>query len=71
VSKLLLMASMWVMILLPLRAARSRDALQGFKVAVTGILAFNLLWALVVLALFISRLDDPQSLLPPPDELQP
>jgi hypothetical protein len=71
VSKLLLMASMWVMILLPLRAARSRDALKGLQVAVTGSLAFNVLWAIVVLAIFLSRLDDPQSLLPPPDELDP
>ena len=67
-SKLLLMASMWVMILLPLRASRSKNALQGFKAAVTGSLAFNLVWAIVLLALFLSRVDDPQSLLPPQDE---
>ena len=67
-SKLLMMASMWVMILLPLRASRSRDALKGFKVAVTGSLAFNVLWAIVLLAIFMSGLDDPQSLLPPKDE---
>jgi hypothetical protein len=66
VSKLLLMASMWVMILLPLRAARSKDALLGFKATVTGSVLFNLVWAAVLMALFLSRLGDPQSLLPPP-----
>ena len=70
-SKLLLMASMWAMILLPLRAARARDALSGFKLAVGAAFAFNLLWAIVLLAIFVSRLDDPQSLLPPPQELEP
>lgn len=64
-SKLLLMASMWVMILLPLRASRSKDALRGFKAAFVGSLAFNLVWAAVLLALFLSRVGDPQSLLPP------
>ena len=63
-----MMASMWVMILLPLRASRSKNTLQGFKAAVTGSLAFNLVWAIVLLAIFMSGLDEPQSLLPPTDE---
>ncbi len=67
-SKLLMMASMWVMILLPLRASKSKNALEGFKGAVFGSLAFNLVWAVVLLAIFMSGLDDPQSLLPPKDE---
>ncbi|MBK7858949.1 MAG: hypothetical protein IPJ65_10095 [Archangiaceae bacterium] len=67
-SKLILMASMWVMILLPLRASKSKDALKGFKAAFTGSLVFNLVWAAVLLALFLSRVDDPQSLLPPQTE---
>lgn len=67
-SKLLMMASMWVMILLPLRASRSPNALKGFLAAVSGSLAFNLVWAIVLLAIFMSGLDDPQSLLPPTDE---
>ena len=63
-----MMASMWVMILLPLRASKSKNALEGFKAVLTGSLAFNLLWAIVLLAIFMSGLDDPQSLLPPNDE---
>jgi hypothetical protein len=65
-NKLLMMASMWVMIIVPLRASRSADALNGFKTAVTGSLLFNLLWAAVLLAVFLSRSSDPQSLLPEP-----
>ena len=67
-SKLLLMASMWVMILLPLRASKSKYALLGFKAAVAGSLVFNLVWAAVLLAIFLSRVGDPQSLLPPQAE---
>lgn len=67
-SKLLLMASMWVMILLPLRASRAKNALQGFKAAMTFAVAFNVVWAIVLLAIFLSRVDDPQSLLPLADE---
>ncbi len=69
-SKLLLMASMWVIILVPLIASRSKDALKGFKEAVTISLAFNLVWTLVLLALFVSRVDEPQSLLPQTNELE-
>jgi len=68
VSKLLLMASMWVMILWPLRASRSADALKGFKAAVAGSLVFNLIWAVVLLAIFASRVGDPNSLFPPQTE---
>ena len=70
VSKLLLMASMWVIILVPLIASRKRDALKGFKEAVAVSLAFNLVWSIVLLALFASRVDEPQSLLPETTELE-
>jgi len=69
-SKLLMMASLWVIILVPLIASRSRDALKGFKEAVMFSLAFNLVWAVLLLALFASRLDEPQTLLPETNELE-
>ncbi|MBL8954047.1 MAG: hypothetical protein JNK82_24940 [Myxococcaceae bacterium] len=70
VSKLLLMASMWVIILVPLLASRKRDALKGFKGAFAISLTFNLVWTIVLLALFSSRVDEPQTLLPETTELE-
>jgi hypothetical protein len=64
VSKLLLMASMVVLVVLPLRASRAADAVTGLRVTLTGSLLFNLAWAVVLLSWFLFQLDDPQSLLP-------
>jgi len=52
-SKLLLMASMAAMIIIPLRAARFANAKAGLNRAVRGTLAFNIAWAVVVLSIFI------------------
>ena len=65
-----MMASLWVIILVPLIVSRSRDALEGFKKAVLLSLAINLVWAVVLLAIFSSRVDEPQTLLPETNELE-
>jgi hypothetical protein len=52
-SKALLMASMAAMIIIPLRAARLKNPLAGLRRAMTGALAFNLIWAVVVLSIFL------------------
>ena len=56
-SKALLMASMAAMIIIPLRAARLKSQSVGARRAIMGALAFNVLWAMVVLGLFTYRLN--------------
>ena len=51
-NKLLLMSSMAMMVILPVRAARFRNPRKGLKRAVATTLLFNLLWAGVVLSVF-------------------
>ena len=63
-SKLLLMASMAMMIVLPIRAARLADPRAGLKRAITSTLLFNVLWAAVVLGIFFVLLKNPAALAP-------
>jgi hypothetical protein len=63
-SKLLLMASMAMMIVLPIRAARFSNPKAGLKRAITTTLLFNVAWAIVVLAWFWVKLKNPASLFP-------
>jgi hypothetical protein len=64
-NKLLLMASMWMMILLPLRASRAKNPLTGLGGLIALCFALNIVWAAIMLAWFASHSGDPQSLLPP------
>jgi hypothetical protein len=63
-SKLLLMASMAMMIVLPIRAARFSNPHKGLKRAVTTTLLFNVAWAFVVLGIFFILLRNPAALFP-------
>ncbi len=63
-SKLLLMASMAMMIVLPLRAARYDNPHKGLKRAVYSTLLFNVGWSVVVLGLFLYLLRNPALLFP-------
>lgn len=63
-SKLLLMASMAMMIVLPIRAARFANPHAGLKRAITTTLLFNVLWAALVLGVFWVLLHDPAALFP-------
>jgi hypothetical protein len=56
-SKALLMASMAMMIIVPLRAARLKSAKKGMRRAVFGAFAFNIAWAFVVLSIFLFLLN--------------
>jgi hypothetical protein len=64
VSKLLLMASMAMMIVLPLRAARYANPKKGLKRAIYTTLLFNMAWGVVVLAVFYVLLRNPSLLFP-------
>jgi hypothetical protein len=64
-NKLLLMASMWMMILLPLRASRAKNPLSGLSTLVALCFALNVVWAVIMLAYFAAHAGDPESLLPP------
>ena len=63
-SKLLLMASMAMMIVLPIRAARFANPKAGLKRAITTTLLFNVGWAIVVLGVFWLLLKNPAALFP-------
>lgn len=63
-SKLLLLASLAMMIALPIRAARVVDAKRGLRSAVATTLLFNIGWAAVVLVVFLYLLQNPASLFP-------
>ncbi len=63
-SKLLLMASMAMMIILPIRAARYANPKKGLKRAIYSTLAFNVMWAVLVLGIFFILLRNPASLVP-------
>lgn len=56
-SKALLMASMAMMIIVPLRAARLKSPAKGLRRAVVGTFAFNIAWAFVVLSVFLFLLN--------------
>ena len=68
-GKLLLMASMVMTIVLPIRAARFENPRYALKRAVWTTLLFNTAWAAVVMALFMFLLRDPEAL--KPDVVQP
>ena len=61
-SKVLLLASMIAMIALPIRAARVSNARAGLKRAITTTLLFNVLWAAVLLGVFMFLMRNPASL---------
>ena len=63
-SKLLLMASMAMMIVLPIRAARFANPQKGLKRAIYSTLLFNIGWAAVVLGIFFILLRNPALLVP-------
>ena len=48
---------MAMMIIVPLRAARLKSPAKGLRRAVTGTLAFNVAWAVVVLGIFLFLLN--------------
>jgi hypothetical protein len=64
VTKLVLMASMAMMIILPLRAARYANPHKGLKRAISTTLLFNVAWAFVVLTAFMVLLRFPWLLHP-------
>lgn len=68
-GKLLLMASMAMMIVLPIRAARYANPHAGLKRAIYTTLLFNVGWAIVVLTIFMFLLRNPALLFP--DKVQP
>lgn len=68
-SKLLLMASMVMMIVLPIRAARYANPHAGLKRAIYTTLIFNVGWAVVVLGIFFVLLRNPELLFP--EKVQP
>lgn len=68
-SKLLLMASMVMMIVLPIRAARYANPHTGLKRAIYTTLIFNVGWAALVLAIFFFLLRNPALLFP--EKVQP
>ena len=61
-SKMLLLSSMIAMIVLPIRASRAAGANKGLKRAITSVLIFNILWAAVVLGVFMFMMRNPASL---------
>ena len=63
-SKLLLMASMAMMIVLPIRAARYANPQKGLKRAIYTTLLFNVAWGAVVLGIFFILLRNPALLFP-------
>lgn len=63
-SKLVLLASMVMMIVLPMRAARLSNPHQGLRRAVTSTLLFNVVWAALVLGAFFVLLRNPSLLFP-------
>lgn len=63
-SKLLLMASMAMMIILPIRAARFANPHRALRRAIYAVLLFNVLWAAVVLGIFMVKLKNPETLVP-------
>jgi len=63
-SKLILMASMAMMIVLPIRAARYANPQKGLKRAIYTTLLFNIVWAAVVLGVFAVLMRNPAMLFP-------
>jgi hypothetical protein len=63
-SKALLLASLAMMVVLPLRAARWADPRVGLKRAISTTLLFNVLWSSVVLVVFWVLLKNPAALAP-------
>ncbi|MBK7863672.1 MAG: hypothetical protein IPJ65_34720 [Archangiaceae bacterium] len=63
-SKALLMASLAMMVVLPLRAARIKNPKVALKRAITTTLLFNVAWAAVVLVIFLVLLRNPAQLMP-------
>ena len=63
-NKLLLMASMAMMVVLPIRAARYANPHKGLKRTIYTTLLFNIGWAAVVLVVMLVLLRNPQLLFP-------
>jgi hypothetical protein len=64
VTKLVLLASMVMMIVLPIRAGRHSNHRVGLKRAIAGPMVFNLLWAAVVVTAVFILLKNPALLFP-------
>ena len=63
-AKLVLLASMVMMIVLPIRAGRHPNPRVGLKRAIAGPMIFNVLWAAVVVTALLFLLRNPALLFP-------